>query len=209
MVYKIILLSIVVFFVGFFISTLLRRLSDRRIDKEDTKRINSIYQEILVNIYGDNTKFISRMNNSVSIETEISEGIVNIVYLMDRDDVAIFRGDNCIYSSSLVDRDTIDEIIVSIKIYHRKDMDDIINIFGFVFSKTYFETKFNVKAEDITRNLNMAFNNKEVEISDIDKIKKNNAIMYDINEILDKITLVGIANLTTSEKKFLDNYNNG
>jgi hypothetical protein len=27
------------------------------------------------------------MNNSVSIETEISEGIVNIVYLMDRDDV--------------------------------------------------------------------------------------------------------------------------
>jgi hypothetical protein len=31
------------------------------------------------------------MNNSVSIETEISEGIVNIVYLMDRDDVAIFR----------------------------------------------------------------------------------------------------------------------
>jgi hypothetical protein len=54
---------------------------------------------------------------------------------MDRDDVAIFKGDSCIYSSSLVDRDTIDEIIVSIKIYHRKDMDDIINIFGFVFLK--------------------------------------------------------------------------
>jgi hypothetical protein len=209
MVYKIILLSIVVFFLGFFVSTLFRKLSDKRIDKEDSKRINSIYQEILVNIYANNTKFISRMNNSVSIETEISEGIVNIVYLMDRDDVAIFKGDSCIYSSSLVDRDTIDEIIVSIKIYHRKDMDDIINIFGFVFSKTYFETKFNVKAEDITRNLNMAFNNKEVEISDIDKIKKNNAIMYDINEILDKISLVGISNLTTSEKKFLDNYNNG
>jgi hypothetical protein len=56
-------------------------------------------------------------------------------------------------------------------------MDDIINIFGFVFPKTYFETKFNVKAED-TRNLNMAFNNR-VGISDIDKIKKNNAT-YDI-----------------------------
>jgi hypothetical protein len=44
-----------------------------------------------------------------------------------------YSGDSCIYSSSLVDRDTIDEIIVSIKIYHR--MDDIINIFGFVFLK--------------------------------------------------------------------------
>jgi hypothetical protein len=82
---------------------LFRKLSDKRIDKEDSKRINSIYQEILVNIYANNTKFISRMNNSVSIETEISEGIVNIVYLMDRDDVAIFKGDSCIYSSSLVE----------------------------------------------------------------------------------------------------------
>jgi hypothetical protein len=89
MVYKIILLSIVVFFLGFFVS-LFRKLSDKRIDKEDSKRINSIYQEILVNIYANNTIY-SRMNNSVSIETEISEGIVNIVYLMDRDDVAIFR----------------------------------------------------------------------------------------------------------------------
>jgi hypothetical protein len=88
MVYKIILLSIVVFLVSSF--TLFRKLSDKRIDKEDSKRINSIYQDI-GNIYANNTKFISRMNNSVSIETEISEGIVNIVYLMDRDDVAIFK----------------------------------------------------------------------------------------------------------------------
>jgi hypothetical protein len=61
---------------------------------------------------------------------------------MDRDDVAMEI--SCIYSSSLVDRDTIDEI-VSIKIYHRKDMDDIIACIWFCFSKTYFETKFNVK----------------------------------------------------------------
>jgi hypothetical protein len=48
MVYKIILLSIVVFFLGFFVSTLFEKISDKRIDKEDSKRINSIYQEILV-----------------------------------------------------------------------------------------------------------------------------------------------------------------
>jgi hypothetical protein len=81
-------LSIVVFFLGF-VSTLFRKLSDKRIDKEDSKRINSIYQEILVNIYANNTKFIVEW--TTLIETEISEGIVNIVYLMDRDDVAIFE----------------------------------------------------------------------------------------------------------------------
>jgi hypothetical protein len=43
------------------------------------------------------------MNNSVSIETEISEGIVNIVYLMDRDDVAIFKGDSCTHLLLLIE----------------------------------------------------------------------------------------------------------
>jgi hypothetical protein len=206
--YKIIiLLSIVTFFIGYHISTLIRKLSDKAIDDEDAKKVISIYNEILVNIYSNNTKFLSRINKSVSIETEISEGVVNIVYLMDRDDIAIFKGEACIYSSTLVDRDIIDEMIVSIKIYHRKDIDDIINIFGFVFSKKYFETRFKVNVDDITRNLNIALNKTVEDVSGLDKIKKDNSVMYDIDEILDKISLVGISNLTTLEKKFLDNYN--
>jgi hypothetical protein len=48
MVYKIILLSIVVFLVSSF--TLFRKLSDKRIDKEDSKRINSIYQELVISM---------------------------------------------------------------------------------------------------------------------------------------------------------------
>lgn len=204
---NIILVVIGSFILGFYISNLIRRMYDSYIDKMDKKRINSIYQEVLENIYINKTKFKSRMNNSISIETEISEGLVDIVYLMDRDDVAIFKEDNCIYSSSLVDREVIDEIIVSINIYHKKDIDDIVNVFGFIFSKEYFEKKFNIKIVDIKRNMNIAFGN-DPEVSDIDKIKKNNDIRYDINEILDKISSVGIENLTVSEKKFLDNYNN-
>lgn len=204
---NIILLVICVFVLGFYISNLFRRIYDSYIDKMDKKRINSIYLEVLENIYKNKTKFKSRLNNSVSIETEISEGFVDILYLMDRDDIAIFKGDNCIYTSSVVDRDVIDEIIVSVNIYHKKDIDDIVNVFGFIFSKEYFEKKFNIKIVDIKRNMNIAFGN-DPEVSDIDKIKKNNDIRYDINEILDKISSVGIENLTVSEKKFLDNYNN-
>jgi septation ring formation regulator EzrA len=48
MVYKIILLSIVVFFLGFFVSTLFRKLSDKRIDKEDSKKLIQIYQRNVV-----------------------------------------------------------------------------------------------------------------------------------------------------------------
>lgn len=204
---NIILLVIGTFILGFYISNLIRKLYDNYIDKIDVKRINSVYQEVLENIYKNKTKFKSRMNNSISIETEISEGLVNIVYLIDRNDIAIFRDDVCIYSSSVVDSDTVDEIIVSINIYHKKEIDDIINIFGFIFSKEYFENKFNIKVEDIKKNMNIAFGT-DTDISDVDKIKKKNENRYDINEILDRIQLVGIENLTVSEKKFLDNYNN-
>jgi hypothetical protein len=205
MVYSLIIF--VSFVVGFLVSNLVRRLYDRYIDKIDVQKINSIYREVLENIYKDKTFFKSRMNNSISIRTEISEGLVDVVYLMDRNDIAIFKDDVCIYASSAVDVDVVDEIIVSINIYHKKEIEDIVNIFGFIFSKEYFENKFNIKVEDIKKNMNIAFGNNETEVSDVDKIKKKNESKYDINEILDRIQLVGINNLTASEKKFLDNYN--
>jgi hypothetical protein len=205
MIYSIIIF--VSFVVGFLVSNLIRKVYDRYIDKIDVDKINSIYREVLENIYKDKTFFKSRMNNSISIGTEISEGLVDVVYLMDRNDIAIFKDDACIYSSSAVDTDVVDEIIVSINIYHKKEIDDIINIFGFIFSKEYFENKFKIKVEDIKKNMNIAFGNNDNEVSDIDKIKKKNENRYDINEILDRIQLVGIENLTVSERKFLDNYN--
>ena len=45
------------------------------------------------------------------------------------------------------------------------------------------------------------------DFSDIDKIYKKNKVMFDIDEILDKINKVGIENLTNEEKEFLNNFN--
>jgi acid stress-induced BolA-like protein IbaG/YrbA len=46
------------------------------------------------------------------------------------------------------------------------------------------------------------------EMSDIEKIKRQNEIKFNIDDILDRITSVGIENLTPEEKRFLDSYNN-
>ena len=45
------------------------------------------------------------------------------------------------------------------------------------------------------------------EVSDIDKIIKDNDVKFDINFILDRISAVGIDNLTKEEREFLNNYN--
>jgi hypothetical protein len=47
-----------------------------------------------------------------------------------------------------------------------------------LFFLKYFETKFNVKAED-TRNLNMAFNNKELGFQILIRLKRI-MLSYDI-----------------------------
>jgi hypothetical protein len=43
--------------------------------------------------------------------------------------------------------------------------------------------------------------------SDIDRIIEENEYKFDIDSILDRISEVGIENLSPEEKKFLDNFN--
>ena len=67
------------------------------------------------------------------------------------------------------------------------------------------EKKFGVKVEDIKKG---NFRGLKEEMSDIEKIKKRNSVKFNIDEILDRISSVGIENLTPEERNFLDNYNN-
>jgi hypothetical protein len=75
-----------------------------------------------------------------------------------------------------------------------------------VFSRDEFESKFKIKVEDIKKG--MFGHSPKEEVSDIEKIKRQNEVKFNIDDILDRITSVGIENLTPEEKKFLDSYNN-
>ena len=197
---------IIVFFgLGYLFNNLLRKILDIYNEKNYKKEIDNIFQSILDNIYTNKTSFNSRINNTVSVMTELSEiGSVNIVYLMDRKDIAVFKGDKCIYTSDSVEKKLVDEIISGVEIFYKHEINDVVNVMGMVFSRDEFEKKFGVKVEDMKK---MSFGQKE-EMSDIDKIKKRNEVKFDIDDILDRIGSVGIENLTPEERKFLDNYNN-
>jgi hypothetical protein len=94
----------------------------------------------------------------------------------------------------------INEITKAIELKHNKDINDVVEILGFVFSREDFEKSFNVNIKEIK-------NGVKKEESDIEKILKKNKKRFDIDEILDKISKVGIENLTEEEKQFLNNYN--
>jgi hypothetical protein len=203
---SIIALSIGFFCLGYLFNNLLRKILDIYNEKNYKKEIDNIFQSILDNIYTNKTSFNSRINNTVSVMTELNEiGSVNIVYLMDRKDIAVFKGDKCIYTSDSVEKKLVDEIISGVEIFYKHEINDVVNVMGMVFSRDEFEKKFGVKVEDIKKG---NFGGLKEEMSDIEKIKKRNSVKFNIDEILDRISSVGIENLTPEERTFLDNYNN-
>jgi hypothetical protein len=184
---------------GYLFSGLVRKVMDKISDEEVTKKVNLVYSKLLENIHGNRTIFTSRINNTVSLETLIDgEGKVNVMYMMDKKDIALFKNDKCIYTSDSVTADLLDEIITAIDIYHKDKIVDTVNMMGLIFSREEFERKFNLKVEDLKKGMYAP-----MEVYDIDE----DEIDFDIDYILDRISEVGIENLTPDEKEFLDNYN--
>jgi len=204
MVYSMILLGGIC--LGYILNNLVRKVLDIYQEKNYKKEINDIFQGILDNIYTHKTSFNSRINNTVSVMTELDNlGSINIVYLMDRKDIAVFKGDKCIYTSDSAEKTLIEDIIMGVEIFYKHEINDVVNVMGMIFSREEFEKKFGLKVEDLKKG---NFGGLKEEMSDIEKIKKRNSVKFNIDEILDRISSVGIENLTPEERKFLDNYNN-
>jgi hypothetical protein len=102
----------------------------------------------------------------------------------------------------LVRPDLLDEIITAIDIYHKTKIVDTVNMMGLIFSREEFEKKFNIRVEDMKKGMYAP-----MEVYDIDKMINEDEIDFDIDYILDRISEVGIDNLTPDEKEFLNNYN--
>lgn len=171
-------------------------------EKDKINDISSQFKQILTNLLIGSTKFKSRVNSTVYIETKLNDyGEVGLVYLMDKQDVAIFKNEKCIFTTDLIDDSLIDQITKEIETKHSKDINDTIEVLGFVFSREEFEKTFSISMDDVKMNL------PKKELSDIEKIINNNNNKLDIDEILDKINKLGIENLTEEEKQFLKNHN--
>jgi hypothetical protein len=204
--------SIIAIIIGFFclgylFNNLLRKIVEGYKDGKYRKEITDIFQNILDNLYTNKTSFISRINGTVTIMTELNNiGMVNIVYLMDRRDIAVFKGDKCIYTSDSIDRSLVEEIVIGVEVFYKHEINDIVNVLGMIFSRIEFENKFKIKVEDIKKGMFGGLPKEEM--SDVEKIKRQNEVKFNIDDILDRITSVGIENLTPEEKRFLDSYNN-
>lgn len=209
------ILSIFIFFIVGVLSGIKFQsiMAEKKLKSESLKYSidkNNQFSEVLSNIKFGISEFKSRVNDTVYITSKLSEfGDIDVVYLLDKSDIAIFQGTKCIHTSDGVSVDIIDDIISAICKKHEKKIDDFVEFFGFKFNREDFERSFNIKIEDFKNGIlfsGMVPSNNESDKNEIDRINFENKKKFNIDDILDKISLSGIDSLTFEEIIFLDSY---
>ncbi len=196
--------------IGIFLNKWFSKLSIKIEKMKTTKDVNEQFNTILKNLLNKKTKFKTRVNNTVYIGTKLPDyGKVDVIYLLNSKDIVVFKNEKCIFTTELVERELVTKITDNIENIHGDKINDVIDILGMVFSREDFEKSFNINFKELReKSLKMINELKEnKDLSDIEKIVKDNQSKFDIDEILDKINKVGIENLSEEEKRFLNNYN--
>ena len=191
------------FILGFLYAKFTETIKKNIRNKKIIEDILIQFKEILENIKKNQAVFISRVNQTVMIDTRLKQhDIVNIVYLMDKKVVCIFKENKCIYTSETIDNNLRDNIIENIHEKYGTQIDDVVEVLGVTISREELESKLK-DFENANPNLDMTIFNNDKEISDVEKIIEENNEKFDIDTILDKINKVGMEKITKEELNFL------
>lgn len=161
-------------------------------NKKNQDFLDTLFKEVLSNIANDNSKFISRINNIVNVEMNLeSHGKVNIMYWLDKKDVSIFKGKDCIYTSNSVSPDITKKIALNILRKYNFNINNTIIVLDTIFDRDTF--------------IKLTGPHTDTEIGNIitPQLKEPS-----LDEILDKINIIGYDNLSDFEKKLLKKYGN-
>lgn len=207
----ILLNSIILFGVSFWLGVIYNNWSRKLTEKKEKLRSildkNNQFNQILEKTKTRKTRFKTRVNNTVYIGIKLDDyGKVDILYFLDKPDIAIFKGDKLIITSENVKKELLEEVMDNLYKTHYHRINDVVEILGFVFYREDFEKNFNIDLNEIKEKANQMMKMSE-DNSDVQNIINKNSKKFNIDDILDKINLVGIENLTKEELDFLNNFN--
>jgi len=195
------------FILGFIFKIKIDILKKNRNDIKILKETKEKFNDLLKKLSKSRVTFLSRVNQTVILETDLNIiGSVNIVYLMDKEMVCIFKDNKCIYTSDLLEKDFNDNLMNKIHEKFGSEINDVVDILGVTISRVELDSKLK-EFEDKYPKIDMTKFNKK-EISDIEEIIEENEKRLDIDIILDKINKVGMDKLTKEELIFLKTQSN-
>ena len=191
---------------GFVLFYLAYKFSVWKSDKKIASEISSKFKEVLSNLKGNKAVFVSRVNQTVIVDTRLTKlDVVNIVYLMDKQIVCIFKDNNCMYTTDSLDINLKSEILDEINNKFNKEINDVVDVMGMTISREEFQQKLEDIQKFAMKNINL--DSLVGGENEMDQIVQENEIMFDVDTILDKISKDGIESISIEEKEFLDNLN--
>ena len=191
---------------GFVLFYLAYRYSNWKSDKKIASNISSHFKEVLSNLKMNQAVFVSRVNQTVIVDTRLSKlDVVNIVYLMDKQIVCIFKDNNCMYTTDSLDINLKSEILDEINNKFNKEINDVVDVMGMTISREEFQQKLEDIQKFAMKNINL--DSLVGGENEMDQIVQENEIKFDVDTILDKISKDGIESISIEEKEFLDNLN--
>ena len=196
------------FIFGFLYAKIVDKIKAHFKDQKLLKDMILQFEEILSNIKKGQAVFVSRVNHTVMLDTKLKDyNIVNVVYLMDKSIVCIFKENKCIYTSETIDKKLNENIISNIHEQYGKQIDDVVEVLGVTISREELESKLkdfeSVNPEAELNNLMM-----KKETTEIERIVEENEDRFDVDSILDKINKLGMSKITQEELDFLKNQSN-
>jgi hypothetical protein len=116
---------------------------------------------------------------------------LRLVYDIRKEKLYIFKDEDCISTSDrITDTQVLKDLIESINTRYKKQMNDCINVNGVLYSRHLFPAEQHQIIENF-------FSKEEV------KVEKRTVKEYNIDDILDKISLNGMKSLSSEELEFL------
>jgi len=164
------------------------------------------FREVLSNLKKGKAVFVSRVNHTVIVDTKITNlDVVNLVYLMDKGVLCIFKDNQCLYTTESVDTNLASELLMELNDRFNSQINDVVNIMGMTISKEEFQIKMEEMKKWNQNNPNALQDIDLDQKSEIDTINKENINKFDTDEILDKISKSGLKSLSLEELNFLNN----
>ena len=195
------------FILGFLYAKIIDNIKKHFKDQKLLKDMIVQFEEILSNIKKGKAVFVSRVNHTVMLDTKLKDyNIVNVVYLMDKSIVCIFKENKCIYTSETIDKKLNENIISNIHEQYGKQIDDVVEVLGVTISREELESKLK-DFENINPELDLN-NIMKKESTEIEKIVEENEERFDVDSILDKISRFGMEKITQEELDFLKTQSN-
>ena len=189
---------------GFVLFYLAYKFSEWKSSKKIASNISSHFKEVLSNLKMNQAVFVSRVNQTVIVDTRLTQlDVVNIVYLMDKQIVCIFKDNNCMYTTENLDINLKSEILDEINNKFNKEINDVVDVMGMTISREEFQQKLEEIQKFTMKNINL----DDLVENEVDQIVLDNEIKFDVDSILDKISKDGIESISKEEKEFLDNLN--